>query len=72
METWDVIAIFIFIWIYFLPSVIAIETDKKNTQHKYGKHAYSLSDFNISKEQVLTDFDFYLKRFNIQDDESKI
>ena len=30
METWDVIAIFIFIWIYFLPSVIAIETDKKN------------------------------------------
>lgn len=39
--------------------------DKKNTQHKYGVHQYSLDQFNIRKEEVLKAFDFYYKHFNL-------
>lgn len=46
------------------------KTNDRNKQHKYGRHKYDLAQFDLTKEEVKSAFDFYFKRFNIQDDKS--
>jgi len=36
-----------------------IETEKQNTQNKYGKHSYKLEDFGLTKQQVDDKMKFY-------------
>ena len=42
------------------------QTNNLNKQHKYGIHRYSLDQFNLTKQEVQTNFDFYYKEFIIK------
>lgn len=39
---------------------------EKNPQGKFGKHAYNLDQFGLSKEQLMPFFEDYLKRFDVE------
>lgn len=42
------------------------QIDNLNKQHKYGIHKYSLDQFNLTKQEVQNNFDFYYKEFIIK------
>jgi hypothetical protein len=37
-----------------------------NPQGRFGKHAYGLEEFGLSKDKLLPYFDHYLRRFDIE------
>jgi len=39
---------------------------KANPQHKYGRHKYSLEEFDLDKKTIDTQFAAYRKRFNVK------
>ncbi len=39
-----------------------------NQQHKFGKHSYSLEDFDLNKEQLRNMFSTYYQHYGIQDE----
>ena len=41
------------------------ETKKRNVQHRYGKHVYHLSDFNLTRDDIENQCAFYRKRYGI-------
>lgn len=47
------------------PSAISAmeKTRKQNKKHKYGRHRYQLSDFNLTEVDIKTKFASYLKRY---------
>lgn len=42
-----------------------IETQKRNKQHRYGKHIYHLDDFDLSTEIIESKFGFYREHYQI-------
>lgn len=40
-------------------------TQKKNKQHRYGKHVYNIDDFNLTKESIEEKYRFYREHYQI-------
>ena len=42
--------------------------DKAHPMNKHGKHEYSLAQYGLTEDQVLSRFDFYLQQYTINMD----